>query len=230
MLGAALVFRPVQARVVAGLATVFLLLPGIALANGDPASDILLQEKVYFPVQRVSAPVAKRLQGVVREANAKGYPIRVALIEDANDLGTVPDLLNQPQKYADFLGPEIRFVYKGDLLVVMRDGLGLATTDETPPPAKVIEGMQVEAGGSPDGLAQTAEEAVSNLSAAAGHPLNSTAKKGGSGGAVIAVVVAVLLLGLGVVGALWLRRSQGARDPEQAESAPAPADAGRPAP
>ena len=103
------------------------------------------------------------------------------MIEDANDLGTVPDLLNQPQKYADFLGPEIRFVYKGDLLVVMPDGLGVAATDATPTPARAIEGMQVEAGGTPDGLAQTAEEAVAKLSAAAGHPLDQ-AKKGGSGG------------------------------------------------
>ena len=103
MLGAALVFRAVPARVVAGLVALSLALPGAARANGDPASDILLQQKVYLPVQRVSPPTANRLQAVVREANAKGYPIRVALIEDANDLGTVPDLLNQPQKYADFL-------------------------------------------------------------------------------------------------------------------------------
>src|SRR3954454_17739193 len=233
MLGAALVFRPVQARVVAGLATVFLLLPAVALADGDPASDILLQEKVYFPVQRVSPPTAGRLQAVVRKANAKGYPIRVALIEDANDLGTVPDLLNQPQKYADFLGPEIRFVYKGDLLVVMPDGLGVAATDATPAPARAIEGMQVEAGGTPDGLAQTAEEAVVKLSAAAGHPVE-LAKKGGSGGggggAVIGVVIAAVLVALGIAGAFWLRRSQGGRPAEPAESAPAPADAERTAP
>ena len=155
------------------------------------------------------------------------------MIEDANDLGTVPDLLNQPQKYADFLGPEIRFVYKGDLLVVMPDGLGVAATDATPTPARAIEGMQVEAGGTPDGLAQTAEEAVAKLSAAAGHPLEQ-AKKGGSGGggggAVIAVVAAAVLVVLGIAGAFWVRRSQGSRPAEPAESAPGPADAEQTAP
>jgi hypothetical protein len=231
MLGAALVFRAVPARVVAGLVALSLALPGAAVANGDPASDILLQQKVYFPVQRVSPPTANRLQAVVREANAKGYPIRVALIEDANDLGTVPDLLNQPQRYADFLGPEIRFVYKGDLLVVMPDGLGVAATDATPAPARAIEGMQVEAGGTPDGLAQTAAQAVAKLSAAAGHPLEQ-AKKGGSGGggAVVAVVAAAVLVGLGIAGAFWVRRSQGSRPAEPAESASGPADAEQTAP
>jgi hypothetical protein len=225
MLGAPLVFRSVQMRALAGLAALFLLVPAAALANGDPASDILLQEKVYYPNQRPSPPVVKQLNAIVRKANAKGYPIRVALIKDASALGVVPNLLNQPQKYSEFLGPEIRFVYKGDLLVVMPNGLGLTTTDETPAPSNAIQGMLVEAGGSPDGLAQTAEEAVPKLAAAAGHPLTSP-KKGGSGGAIAGVVVAVLLLGLGIAGAFWLRRSRGAQPPP----GPEPADAGRAAP
>jgi hypothetical protein len=181
--------------------------PASAVANGDPASDVLLQAKVYFPTQRVSVEAANKLKGVVNEANAKGYAIRVALIKDESDLGTVPNLLNQAQKYSEFLGPEIRFAYKGDLLVVMPNGLGVTTTDETPPPAKAVEGMQVEAGGSPDGLAQTAEEAVTKLAAASGHPLVAT-KKGGGGGAVAGIIVAVVLLVLGLGGAFWLRRSQ----------------------
>jgi hypothetical protein len=215
----------VHSRALAGLVALFLVVPAAAFANGDPASDILLQEKVYYPNQRVSPQAVTQLNAIVREANAKGYPIRVALIEDASDLGVVPNLLNQPQRYAEFLGPEIRFVYKGDLLVVMPGGLGLTTTDETPPPASAIQGMLVEAGGSPDGLAQTAEEAVPKLAAAAGHPLTST-KKGGSGGAVAGVVVAVLLLGVGIAAAFWLRRSRGAQPPP----GPEPADAGQAAP
>jgi hypothetical protein len=217
MLGAGVLFRGVRARVLAGLAGLALAMPASALANGDPASDILLQEKVYFPTQRVSVQAANQLKSIVQSANAKGYPIRVALIKDESDLGTVPDLLNQPQRYAEFLGPEIRFVYKGDLLVVMPDGLGLTSTDETPPPAQAIKGMQVEAGGSPDGLAQTAGEAVTKLAAAAGHPLVTAKKGGGSGGTVAGVVVAVVLLGLGIGGAFWVRRSQSA---SQAPEAP----------
>jgi hypothetical protein len=183
--------------------------PASAFANGDPASDVLLQSKVYFPTQRVSVEAANSLKKIVNAANAKGYRVRVALIHDETDLGTVPTLMNQPQRYAEFLGPEVRFVYKGDLLVVMPTGLGVTSTDVTAPPAKAVAGMQVEAGGSPDGLAQTAGEAVSRLAAAAGHPIGSSAKKGGSGGgALVAVIVAVALLVLGVGGALLVRRNQ----------------------
>jgi hypothetical protein len=225
ILGGVVLFRRVHYRVLAAVAGLLLVAPASAAANGDPASDVLLQSKVYYPVQRVSVDAATNLNAVVKSANAKGYAIRVALIHDATDLGTVPNLLNQPQKYADFLGPEVRFAYKGDLLVVMPNGLGLTTTDETPPPAKAIQGMQVEAGGVPDGLAQTAQEAVTKLSAAAGHPLESKKKSsaGGGGGAIVGILVAVALLVLGLVGAFWLRRSQPPR--------PAgPADGETPAP
>jgi hypothetical protein len=195
------------------MAALVLVVPASAAANGDPASDVLLQAKVYFPTQRVSVQAATSLKAVVDSANAKGYAIRVALIKDESDLGTVPSLLNQAQKYSEFLGPEIRFAYKGDLLVVMPNGLGLTTTDATPPPAKAIEGMQVEAGGSPDGLALTAQEAVAKLAAVAGHPLEAKKSGGGGGGALAGIIVAVALLGLGLIGAFWLRRSQTAAVP-----------------
>jgi hypothetical protein len=204
------------------MTALFLAAPATAFANGDPASDVLLQAKVYFPTQRVSVAAANSLKAVVDKANAKGYAIRVALIKDETDLGTVPNLLNQAQKYSEFLGPEIRFAYKGDLLVVMPNGLGLTTTDETPPPAKAVEGMLVEAGGSPDGLAQTAEEAVTKLAAASGHPLAATKKSGGGGGAVVGIVVAAGLLLVGLLGAFWLRRSQAvpAAPADEPEAAP----------
>jgi hypothetical protein len=221
MLGGAVLFRGVRARVLGVFTALLLLSPASAFANGDPASDVLLQAKVYFPTQRVSAEAANSLKAVVEKANAKGYPIRVALIKDETDLGTVPNLLNQPQKYSEFLGPEIRFAYKGDLLVVMPTGLGVTQTDETPAPANAIQGMQVEAGGSPDGLALTAQEAVTKLAAAAGHPLEAQKKSGGGGGALVGIIVAVVLVALGILGAVWVRRSQAASAPADAET-PAP--------
>ena len=216
--GERVLFRRVRARVVAGITVLMLVVPCGALANGDPASDVLLQAKVYFPTKRVSVEEATKLKAIVQKANAKGYPIRVALIHDETDLGTVPNLLNQAQKYSEFLGPEIRFAYKGDLLVVMPNGLGVTTTDETPPPAKAVDGMLVEAGGSPDGLAQTAEEAVTKLAAAAGHPLEAQKKSNGGGGAAVGIVVAVLLLIAGIGGAFLVRRNQAPAD----EPPPAP--------
>ncbi len=208
MLGGRLLFRGVRACLIASLvAGASLALPAVAGANGDPASDVLLQSKIYFPTQRVGVPEAQALHKIVDAANAKGYPIRVALIKDPTDLGTVPNLLNQPQKYAEFLGPEIRFAYKGDLLVVMPTGLGVTATDTTPAPANAIEGMQVEAGGSSNGLAQTAGEAVQKLSAAAGHPLEAKKKSGGGGGALAGIIAAVALLIAGIGAAFWVRRS-----------------------
>ena len=192
---------------ICALLALALLVPASAHGNGDPASDVLLQAKIYFPTQRVSAGAAESLKAIVDKANAKGYAIRVALIHDESDLGTVPDLLNQPQKYSEFLGPEIRFAYKGDLLVVMPNGLGLMSTDKSPPPANAIKGIRVEAGGSPDGLAQTAELAIPKLAAAAGKPLDGK-KSGGGGGALAGILVAAALLLAGVGGAIWVRRSQ----------------------
>jgi hypothetical protein len=202
------VFRRVRAGLIASVMSgLCLALPTAASANGDPASDVLLQSKIYFPVQRVGVPEAAALHTVVDAANAKGYPIRVALIKDVTDLGTVPNLLDKAQQYANFLGPEIRFAYRGDLLVVMPNGLGLTTTDPTPPATGAISGMQIEAGGSPNGLAQTAGEAVTRLAAAAGHPIAGPKKAGGGGGAVAGIIAAVALLVLGIGGAYWLRRS-----------------------
>src|SRR5438105_4727627 len=117
---AALLFRAVRAlRWTLVPALLLLAIVPAARANGDPASDLLLGSKIYFPNQRVSVAEANRLKAVVQAANVKGYTIRVALIKDPSDLGVVPDLLNQAQQYANFLGPEIRFAYRGDLLVVM---------------------------------------------------------------------------------------------------------------
>src|SRR4051794_2410722 len=201
ILGLCVLFRGVQARLLAGFAALLMVAPASAFANGDPASDALLQSKEYFPAtKRVSVEAANQLKAIVQKANALGYPIRVALIEDPTDLGTVPDLLMQPQKYAQFLGPEIRFAYKGDLLVVMPNGLGITSTDETSPPAKAIEGMQIEAGGSPDGGAQTAGEAGTKPAAAAGHPIGTKKKGGGGGGGGGGGVIAAGGLGVRRVG------------------------------
>ena len=59
-----------------------------ARADGDPASDYLLTQKVFFPFD-VKAPKAKQQQlvALVDEANSKGFPIRVAVIGSSYDLG-----------------------------------------------------------------------------------------------------------------------------------------------
>ena len=50
-----------------------------ARADGDPASDYLLTQKVFFPFDfKVPAAKQQQLVALVDEANRAGYPIRVA--------------------------------------------------------------------------------------------------------------------------------------------------------
>ena len=50
---------------------------------------------------------------MLRDAKARGYEIRVALIASRYDMGSVGVLYRQPKRYARFLGQELAFVYKG---------------------------------------------------------------------------------------------------------------------
>ena len=64
---------------------------GAARADGDPASDVLLTENVFLPfTPAVSTALARTLTTTVARAHAAGYPIKVALIESAMDLGADP--------------------------------------------------------------------------------------------------------------------------------------------
>jgi hypothetical protein len=102
-----------------------LLVPAAARADGDPASDYLLSQPLFTPYDVKLPPASvEQLTTILRDAKAKGYEVRVALIATRNDLGSVPSLFGKPQAYAQFLHQEIRFVYKGPLLIVMPNGYG----------------------------------------------------------------------------------------------------------
>ena len=92
------------------LAATVLALPGVAAADGDPASDTLLGENVFYPY---SPPVARavklELDRQTAAAKRAGFPIKVALIGAPTDLGAVPSLFGKPQAYAKFLDQEISF-------------------------------------------------------------------------------------------------------------------------
>jgi hypothetical protein len=143
-----------------------------ATADGDPASDVLIVDTIFVPFQaRLAKPLEADLRRATTEAARKGYPIRVALIEQPADLGAVPSLFGKPQTYAQFLWQELSFVYKGNLLVVMpqgfgfysRDGAGKSQTD-------LLE--RIPLGGGLDGMAASALNGVIDLAAAAGHRLS----------------------------------------------------------
>ena len=82
------------------------------VANGDPASDVLLTQPVFFPFDATLADSDREaLQKTVEAANEHGYKIRVALIPFTSDLGTAVSLWKHPQDYSKFLGSELAFVY-----------------------------------------------------------------------------------------------------------------------
>jgi hypothetical protein len=100
--------------------------PAVALADGDPASDVLASQAVYVPGDGgFRATQTARLTGLLAEARRAGVPIRVALIATPADLGSVGELWRQPQNYARFLGQELAQVYRGSLVVAMPAGFGV---------------------------------------------------------------------------------------------------------
>ncbi|HTR34023.1 MAG TPA: SCO family protein [Gaiellaceae bacterium] len=187
-----------------------------AAADGDPASDVLYQGKVFLPYDvSFPAPLQKQLKLLTAESAASGYPIRVAVIASAYDLGAIPSLWRKPQEYARFLGTELSFVYHGELLVVMPNGFGLYHAGRPVTAGqKALASVTIAPGGT--GLARSAVAAVKRLAAAGGHPLSgkppAAAAPAGGGGShtlLYALIAAGVLLLLALAWAarrLRLRR------------------------
>ncbi len=143
--------------------------PPPARADGDPASDVLVSQAVFLPQDAgVSAKQQAQLGALLGAAARSGYQLRVALIGSAADLGSITALWRQPQSYAQFLGQELPLAYKGPLLVLMPNGLGLYRLGGTPPAERsALAGIRAPAAGT--GLAATAVTAIQRLAAASGH-------------------------------------------------------------
>src|SRR4051812_24719411 len=97
---------------------------GTARADGDPPSDVLPFQDVYFPLQPPPAAAKQRLLDAVAASNRANRPVKVAVIASPQDLGSIPSLFGRPQLYARFLGLELPF-YPARLLVVMPSGFGV---------------------------------------------------------------------------------------------------------
>jgi hypothetical protein len=189
-------------------------MPASAAADGDPASDVLLTTDAFYPYRPVSTKLVHALDATIARAHAAGFPIKVALIGERSDLGSVPGLLGHPQQYAKFLLTEISFNSKPRLLVVMPQGLGLAGAG----PVSAISSVDVESTGGSDGLARTAVRAVQALAQHAGHPFKPVAvpSSGRARGTASALVVfggPVLLVALVAGVAVFVRRR---RDQDEA--------------
>jgi hypothetical protein len=160
-----------RAFVLAAVAVVAALAPSVARADGDPASDTLLEQSVFFPYDAPSPSARLALQQAVDRVYARGNRIKVAVISDQTDLGSIPSLFGRPADYAHFLGVELALWYVGPLLVVMPAGFGLYDGGRTTAAEEaVLRSFRVDAS-SPDGLTQSAATAVQGL--AAGSALDS---------------------------------------------------------
>ena len=97
--------------------TVLALAPAAALADGDPASDVLLAQDVYYPyAPKASKPLTTALDALLKRVRAAGYPMKVALVEAPSDLGAYPNLFGDTQNYANLLAKEIAFNSRPHLL------------------------------------------------------------------------------------------------------------------
>ena len=108
---------------------------GTALANGDPASDVLPFKPVFLSAQDPeSSPSGRELISLADEAKRKRFPIRIAVIYQASDLGLIRSYWRKPQPYASFLGKELVTFgrYKGTLVVAMPNGFGVFGPGATP--------------------------------------------------------------------------------------------------
>ena len=188
----------------------------LARADGDPASDFLLTRSTFVPPDLgISAADAARLSATVALAKQRGYPIRVALIGSAYDLGSVGLLDRKPKQYARFLGTELTFVYHDPLLIVMPNGYGVARAGKALPAAqRVVDRLPAPGTGGPQ-LVQAGIDGVRALAAAAGVrvpvPQPAAGSGGGSSGLVwgIAGGAAAVVLLLAAAGLVIVRRRRG---------------------
>jgi hypothetical protein len=221
-------------RIAALLAALLVVWPvAFARADGDPASDVLIKERVFYPYQlKLPRSSTASLEKTISAARSKGYSVRVALIAHDFDLGTAGLLYRQPQTYAKFLAQELAQFNSDWVLIVMPNGYGIYNcvgikraegyTDpcekEEPSRAdqRALAALPKVSG---DDYAAAGEAAVRRLAELHGASFGSRLPLIG-GGAVIVVV----LVGGGFV--VLRRRRQKGRDDVGEQAGDAVADGG----
>jgi hypothetical protein len=192
---------------VVGLLLALTLAPA-ALADGDPASDILVPPdiRVYMTNGATDSQLEKKLATTAQQVTDAGLPIKVAVIGNKTDLGAVPQLWAKPQIYARFLGAELRFLYKDTLLVVMPQGFGINGPYSQPKALAALSGIDPRKSTTPQGLAGAADRALRALAAADGRKLG-----GGSGGLPLPLplIAAAVMVLAGIAGGVLVLRRDG---------------------
>lgn len=192
--------------------TVLLLvaLPSNAHAHGADAAQALLGQDTSYPIG-VPLPLRRALDGMVRQARAKGYSIKVALVQDRFDVPQ-PQWLYDAQAYADALTQTLGFRTPERVLTVHPVGFGGNNLGEAP--ANALTELDTDTSGQLDRLAIKAMRAVARLTEVAGRPvaLPAVARQDPDDGGGVPVwlivggVVALLGGGLGLT--TFLSRDQ----------------------
>jgi len=159
---------------------------GVARADGDPASDYLVANQVFLSSQSTAmSPAQRQLVAAVAAANRAGFAIRVAVISNNYDLGSVTELWQKPRTYARFLGVELSLAYRPQrLLVVMPNGFGFNWPGHaTAHTYRLLATVPLDSRAGA-GLVAAAEGAVRRLARASGValPPSQPAARGGSAG------------------------------------------------
>ncbi|HYZ81106.1 MAG TPA: hypothetical protein VE571_07545 [Solirubrobacteraceae bacterium] len=197
------------ASLLAAMIMVGAMAPSWAAADGDPASDVLLGQNVYYPYSpAVPRAVQAKLDAETAAAKKAGWPIKVALIASPVDLGVIPELFGKPQDYAKFLSKEISFQGPQPLLVVMAAGYG--TQGVSAKAAAAVSALPKPTGKTSTDLAQAARTAVAKLASADGHPIKGGAGAGnassGAGSSTTPLLIGLIVAAVVVAGALILLR------------------------
>jgi hypothetical protein len=187
---------------------IFLALPGAARANGDPASDYLLVRDSFLPfTSGIDKAASERLDETLKAADKAGYKIKAAIILAPTDLGTAFSLFRKPQRYAQFLGLELSFVYRGRLLVVMPNGYGYAVNGKPDPKSSRVLSRVPPPGADATKEVEAAALAIQRLAAANGHRLE-VSSDGGSETRDRITIAAAATAGVAVIAAIALYRRQ----------------------
>jgi len=223
------------AAVVLAVVAVAAVRPAVALADGDPASDVLVYQPVFFPYNPAPPTAQRELNGLVKSADQQGLKIRVAVVQSPRDLGSIPTLFGKPSVYARFLSSELSSIWRDRVLVVMPSGYGLAqgarlvrrggvehvvVNTHSGPDEAVLRRLPPPRGSTPADVVAAASKAVRALAARhdialVAAPPASSSSGGGSGRnpGLAAAVAATVGLTAGLLWFLWRtrppRRSRG---------------------
>jgi hypothetical protein len=210
-----------------------------ALANGDPASHVLPSREVFVPLDpSLCSDAGRRIDALTEATRKAGYPIKVAVIPTAEDLGDLFQLFRRPQEYARILASELppqlfkgrRATRRYRLLVLTpgRAGLYNGAPRESRALQRIMRSDTVPANGGKEALTRSAVGIVSELSRADGHRValpkpkppcpdididtgsgSSGSGGSGSGTAILIAVVVVAMLALALF--LGMRGRSGPR-------------------